>query len=82
MDPLEEKVLDLLVQSCGDPRAAADPGLDLYRENLMDSFALVQLLEGLEDTFGLELWPTQVHREDIATPGRIVRLVREKLDTR
>lgn len=80
MDPLEQKVLQLLAEACGDPRAAADPDLDLYGENLLDSFAWVQLLEGLEDTFGLELWPTQVHPEDTATPGKLVALVRKMLE--
>jgi len=79
MDFLEQTVLRLLAEACGDPRAAADRDLDLYRENLLDSFAWVQLLEGLEDAFGLELWPTQVRPEDAATPGDLVALVRRML---
>lgn len=76
MDSLERRVLALLAQACGDPRVAAEPDLDLYQENLLDSFAWVQLLEGLEDAFGLELWPTQVKPEETATPAKVVALVR------
>jgi len=76
MDLLEQRVLELLAEACGDPRAASDLDLDLYGENLLDSFAWVQLLEGLEDAFGLELWPTQVSRQDTATPRKIAALVR------
>lgn len=80
MDLLERRVLEVLVQACGDPRAAENPDLDLYGENLLDSFAWVQLLEGLEDTFGLELWPTRVKPEDTATPAKLVALVRGMLE--
>ena len=53
--------------------------LDLYGEALLDSFAWVQLLEALEDAFGLELWPTRVKPENTATPARLVALVRGML---
>ena len=79
MDEVERRVLDLLAEACGDPRAGEDPDLDLYGEGLLDSFAWVQLLEGLEDAFGIELWPTQVSRADTATPRAVAALVRERL---
>ena len=79
MDELERRVLELLASACGDPRAARELDLDLYGEALLDSFAWVQLLEALEDAFGLELWPTRVKPEDTATPARLVALVREML---
>lgn len=79
MDELERRVLELLASACGDPRAAREPDLDLYGEALLDSFAWVQLLEALEDAFGLELWPTRVKPENTATPAKLVALVREML---
>ncbi len=80
MEGLEGQVLALLVEVCGEPRVAEELDLDLYRENLMDSFALVQLLEGLEERFGVEIWPTQVGREEFATPRKIVELVQRAAD--
>ena len=80
MGGLEKQVLALLAEVCGEPRVAGELELDLYRENLMDSFALVQLLEGLEERFGVEIWPTQVGREEFATPRKIVELVQRAAD--
>jgi D-alanine--poly(phosphoribitol) ligase subunit 2 len=79
MDELEKKVLAVLEEACGDPRVSRDLDLDLYREELLDSFAWVQLLEGLEDAFGIQLWPTQVSREETSTPRKVVELVRRFL---
>lgn len=79
MDTLEQKVLEVLAEACDDPRILTQPKLDLYGEDLLDSFAWVQLLEGLEDAFDLEVWPTQVSPEETATPERVVRLVRRLL---
>ena len=42
MEGLEGQVLALLAEVCGEPRVAGELELDLYGENLMDSFALVQ----------------------------------------
>ena len=80
MEGLEGQVLALLAEVCGEPRVAGELELDLYGENLMDSFALVQLLEGLEERFWVEIWPTQVGREEFATPRKIVELVQRAAD--
>ena len=76
MDAIESRALEILAEVCEDSRVLEDPGLDLYRENLLDSFALVQLLEALEDELGVEIWLTQVKREETATPGQVAALVR------
>lgn len=78
MDDLETKVLEILAEVCGDRRVVEIPELDLYKENLLDSFGLVQLLEGLEDELGLEIWPTQVKREETATPKAVVEMVKAR----
>ena len=76
MDAIESRALEILAEVCEDSRVLEDPGLDLYRENLLDSFALVQLLEAVEDELGVEIWLTQVKREETATPGQVAALVR------
>lgn len=79
MEALEQRVLEILAAACDDHRVLTQPELDLYGEDLLDSFAWVQLLEGLEDAFDLEVWPTQVPPEETATPERVVGLVRRLL---
>ena len=80
MDALETEVLEILAEACGDPRVLENPDLDLREGDLLDSFAWVQLLELLEDRFGLELWPTQVSRAEAATPRAMAGLVRRRLE--
>ena len=44
---------------------------------LLDSFAAIQLVLALEETFGLSLDMAVLSRERIATPAAIAALVRE-----
>ena len=51
--------------------------MDLFEEGLLDSFGVIQLLMGLEERFGVTLEMGDLSREEIATPAKIARLVRE-----
>ena len=46
---LRKTVEDLLVDACGSSEALGD-GVDLLETGLLDSFALISLLDGLEDS--------------------------------
>ena len=53
------------------------PDLELFEEGLLDSFGTIQLLMELEDAFGVTLAVEELGREQISTPEKIVRLIRE-----
>lgn len=60
---------------------------DLIEEGLLDSLLLVELLVGLEETFGINVDITDLDIEDFRTVRRIGRLVarlgaREAVDDR
>lgn len=75
-DPtLEAKIQALLVRACGTPQALR-PGVDLLESGLLDSLALITLLELLEDELGVELQPTRLDRNCLRTPKGIAALVR------
>ncbi len=74
---MEEKVLQILGGLCGAEPGELSPGLDLFGEGLLDSFATVQLLLELEEAFGVSLALEELSREQIATPAKIAALVRE-----
>lgn len=76
---LEESVRSLLVQACG-TEAVLRPGTDLLEEGLLDSLAMIELLEGLED-LGVILYPTQVPRECFRTVEGILALVAKATET-
>ena len=72
---LEDSVRALLVQACGTQRVL-QPGADLLEEELLDSLAFIELLEGLED-LGIILQPTRIPKDRFRTVDSILALVRE-----
>ena len=72
---LEHTVRTLLVQACG-TQEALRPGADLLEEELLDSLAFIELLEGLED-LGIILQPTRIPKDRFRTVDSILALVRE-----
>lgn len=66
-----DEIRDLLVEACGSPEAG-EPGVDLLERGLLDSLALITLLEGLEDR-GIELVPTQLPKETFRTAESILQ---------
>ena len=75
---LQEKVLDILAEICEDDCVRQDLSLSLFENDLLDSLAVVELLVELESAFGIVLSPSEVTREDIGTPQKIIDLVRQK----
>ena len=75
---LQEKVLDILAEICEDDCVRQDLSLPLFENDLLDSLAVVELLVELESAFGIVLSPSEVTREDIGTPPKIIDLVRQK----
>ena len=71
-DQFEEKMRRLLADACGS-EAALREGTDLLETGLLDSLALITLLDGLED-MGVEIQPTQVEREAFRTAAGIFEL--------
>lgn len=72
---LEDSVRTLLAQACGTQRVL-QPGTDLLAEELLDSLAFIELLEGLED-LGIILQPTRIPKDRFRTVDSILALVRE-----
>lgn len=69
----------LITQVCGSDSVLAEPDLDLLEAGLLDSLALVELLVGLDDEFGLEISPTEVEREEVASVSKILNFVEASL---
>ena len=71
----DDVIRDLLVQVCG-TQDALRPGADLLEEGILDSLAMIDLLEGLED-LGIQIQPTRVPRDAFRTVEGILTLCRE-----
>ena len=68
-------LLSILAQACGVPASALRPETELLDSDLLDSLALIELLEGIEDSFGTVLEPTRIPREQFRTPQQILALL-------
>lgn len=77
---MEERILTILEDICRDPVVREDPDIDLMEEGLMDSLDYVNFLIDIEDEFGIIIAPTEVTREEVATPAKIIQVVLSRLD--
>ena len=65
----------LLNEIIGD-EAVLDPDCELLESGLLDSLALIELVNLLEDE-GIPLHPTRIDRQRLKTTGSITELVKE-----
>ena len=68
-------VRKLLFEICED-KAVYEDGIDLVESGLLDSLAVIELFDALEDA-GIELQPTQIDRNLLRSVAGIESLIRE-----
>ena len=76
---VRERVLDLLVDVCGDDAVRDHLDDDLFELGLLDSMGALELLVGIEDELGVSIAPTAVPREQMNTPNKIVAQVEKRV---
>ncbi|MGN0709244.1 MAG: D-alanine--poly(phosphoribitol) ligase subunit 2 [Anaerovoracaceae bacterium] len=76
---MEEKILDIIEDICGDPVVKENPDIDLLGEDLIDSLDYVEMLMDIQDQLGVVIAPSEVTREEMATPNKIIAVVKERM---
>ena len=71
-------ILDIIEKVCEDDSIREDLTMNLFAEDLLDSLSFVELLVELEDNLGVVISPSEVTREDMDTPEKIIALVEAK----
>ncbi|MDO4648857.1 MAG: D-alanine--poly(phosphoribitol) ligase subunit DltC [Eubacteriales bacterium] len=71
---MREKILELLAEICEDDVVMEDTGTELFESGLLDSLGFAEFLVELEDQFDIVISPSEVEREDIDTPEKILAL--------
>ena len=74
---MQETIVTILSNICGVDASELEPDLNLFEAGLLDSFAILQLLSELENTFNVPMDVDKLTREQIATPAKIEELIRE-----
>lgn len=76
---MEERLLDLLEDICGDEVVKENPDINLIEEDLMDSLDYTELLIAIEENFNVVIAPSEVTREQMATPNKIIEQIKSRM---
>ena len=78
-EELEEKMLDILEEVCGDDEVRTNRDEDLFALGLLDSMGAIELLVDIEDVIGVYIAPTEVERDEMNTVNLIIHQVEIRL---
>ncbi|MEG2270519.1 MAG: D-alanine--poly(phosphoribitol) ligase subunit DltC [Bacilli bacterium] len=75
---MKDQVLDMLEEICEDTVVREDLNIDLFDTGLLDSLAVTVLIVEIESRFGITLSPTEVERDEMDTPNKLIALLEKK----
>lgn len=75
---MEDKVLDILERVCGTDEVREDLDVNLFEAGLLDSLGSIELLLAIEEDLNIKIEPTEVEREQIETPRKIVEYLTKR----
>ncbi len=78
-ETVTERVLALLEKIAQTDEVRRNLDVELYDEHLLDSLGTVQLMVYLGEDFDIDVTPSEVDREEWATPRKIVRYVERRV---
>jgi D-alanine--poly(phosphoribitol) ligase subunit 2 len=74
---MENKILDILENVCSSDEVRSDMNINLFEAGLLDSLGVIQLLIEIEEVLGVKIEPTEVERNQIETPRKILDFILE-----
>lgn len=75
---MEEKILEILAEVCEDDVVKEDLDIYLFDNDLLDSLSFVELLVEFEEKLNIVVSPSEVTREDMDTPNKIINLLKTR----
>ena len=72
-------ILDMLEDICGDDIVRKNLDINLLEEDLIDSLDYVTLLMDVEDQIGVVLAPSELKREEMDTPNKVINVVLSRM---
>lgn len=73
---MENKIIDIIVEVCGDDSIRNNLDIDLLENDILDSLAFITLIARLEEEFNIEIQPTQVKPDTWRKIDSIIELVK------
>ena len=77
---MEEKILEILAEVCEDDSVKEDLDVELFESDLLDSLGFAELLAELDEELGVVIAPSEISREDMDTPRKIIGLVKARME--
>ncbi|MCR5186992.1 MAG: D-alanine--poly(phosphoribitol) ligase subunit 2 [Clostridia bacterium] len=75
---MREQVINIIKRVTGYDEISE--GTDLLEEDILDSLAFIELITELEDTFNIEIQPTQIPSDTWRSIDGIVKLVESRIN--
>ena len=76
---MKEKMMTIIEDLCGDEIVRENPDIDLIEEGLIDSLDYIEMLLIIEDEFGIKIAPSELTREEMSTPNRIISTIESRI---
>ncbi|MGO5076151.1 D-alanine--poly(phosphoribitol) ligase subunit DltC [Clostridium sporogenes] len=76
---MEQKILDILIDVCGDDEVIEDKDINLFDSGFLDSLGVIELLLQIEEVLNLKIQPTEITRQDIQTPNKVIELILKRV---
>jgi D-alanine--poly(phosphoribitol) ligase subunit 2 len=76
---ISDRVMGVLVDVAETEGVRQDPDVRLYDLQILDSMQTVRLIVALSTEFGVEISPSEVDREEWATPRKIISYMERKV---
>ena len=76
---MKAKIVDIIIKLTEYEELRENPDVDLIEEDILDSLAFIELINELQEEFGIEIQPTQVDKNVWRKVDRITKMVEELL---
>ncbi len=78
---MEERVLNVLASICEDDIVKQERDIDLFETGLLDSMGFIEMMVDIEEEFNIRIAPSELDREEINTPQKIINMVLTRMNT-
>lgn len=75
---MRDIIIDIIIKITNYTRLKENLEIDLIKNEILDSLAFIELITELEETFDIEIQPTQIPSDTWRSVEKIVKMVEEK----
>lgn len=75
---MEEKILDMIIEITEEESIRENLNINLFENDILDSLGYTELLVSIEEEFGIEISPTEISRDMVDTPNKIIEFIKSR----